>query len=83
LFELVIEKEPWGETFNAGTGRPTRILDLAKLVMKLFDVDGEPAFASPRPGDIRHSYADITKARRILSFEPAVSLEEGLRLLTR
>jgi len=38
----------------------------------------------PRPGDIRRSWADISKARKLLGYEPKVGLEEGIReLLTR
>jgi nucleoside-diphosphate-sugar epimerase len=39
----------------------------------------KPVYAAPRAGDVRDSQADISKARRLLGFEPAVSLEDGLR----
>ena len=39
----------------------------------------KPVYAEARAGDVRDSQADISKARRLLGFEPAVSLEEGLR----
>ncbi len=39
----------------------------------------EPIYDEPRAGDVRDSQADISKARRLLGFEPRVSLEEGLR----
>ncbi|MGC8982934.1 MAG: NAD-dependent epimerase/dehydratase family protein [Desulfurococcaceae archaeon] len=76
--ELVVEKEPWGEVFNAGTGVPTRILDLARLVIELAGLRAEPIYEKPRPGDIRVSLADVSKARRILGFEPRVGLREGI-----
>lgn len=79
VIERVITGDYWGETFNVGTGVPTRIIDLARLVMGLFGMDGEPLFDKPRPGDIRDSYADISKARSILGFTPSISLEDGLR----
>ena len=37
----------------------------------------------PRPGDIRDSWADLTAAREVLGYEPAIGLEEGLRRTTR
>ncbi|MFS8891753.1 hypothetical protein NW838_11560, partial [Synechococcus sp. R55.2] len=38
-----------------------------------------PIFAEPRPGDVKHSCADIGRARELLGFAPSVSFEEGLR----
>ena len=39
----------------------------------------EPIYADPRPGDVRHSLADVSKAREALGYEPAVNAREGLR----
>lgn len=66
--------------FNIGTGREVSVLDILKLVSKVTGVDLRPEFREPRPGDIRRSCADISKAREGLGWEPRVSLEEGLRL---
>ena len=74
---LLLEKEAEG-VFNVGTGRAISIKELAKTVMKLAGVDGEPIYTSPRPGDILHSVANIIKARG-LGWEPTIELEEGLR----
>ena len=67
------------DPINIGTGTATSIKDLANL---LIDITGrrnlKPAFDQPRTGDIRHSCADITKARRALGYEPKVPLREGL-----
>ena len=41
-------------------------------------MDVEPVFDESRPGDVRDSQADITKARTLLGYEPSVSLQEGL-----
>jgi len=61
-----------------GTGRAVSIRELATAVMRLAGLGGGPAYAPPRPGDIRHSVADVSKARA-LGWEPRVSVEEGLR----
>jgi nucleoside-diphosphate-sugar epimerase len=45
--------------------------------------DLRPVFEEPREGEIRHSYANIEKARRLLGFEPMFSLEKGLKDLVR
>jgi dTDP-L-rhamnose 4-epimerase len=68
------------EVFNLGTGVPTSIGEVATLLIEhLADGDIEPQILHQfRAGDIRHCYADITKARRLLGFEPAVSLQEGM-----
>ena len=75
--ETVLERGASG-VFNVGTGRAVSVRELAGLVMRLAGLNGEPAYAPPRPGDIKHSVADITKARS-LGWEPRVGIEEGLR----
>lgn len=79
--ELAIEKRPFGEAINIGSGRSISILELAKIVMRLAKIEGEPFFERKRPGDIMHSCADIRKAREILGFEPRISLEDGINEL--
>ncbi len=76
---LALESGMGFGVYNVGTGTPTRILDLARLMMRLWGVEGEPEFAPPRPGDIRESVADVSRIRRELGFEPSIGLEEGLR----
>jgi dTDP-L-rhamnose 4-epimerase len=68
------------EVFNLGTGTSTSIGEVAELLIEqLADGDIEPQVLHQfRAGDIRHCYADITKARRLLGFEPRVSLQEGM-----
>ena len=80
--KLAIEKDVVG-TFNIGSGTQTRIVDLANLIIELTGKKLEPVFTSPREGDIRHSYADIKKAREELGFEPKIDLESGIEDLIR
>jgi len=70
-----------GEVFNVGFGEATSINDLAKTVLRLSGLDLDIVYEKPRPGDLRHSFADVSKARKLLGFEPKVSLEDGLRSL--
>jgi UDP-glucose 4-epimerase len=69
-----------GEVYNIGTGSRVNILELVSTLNKLLGTDVAPQNAPARAGDVRHSRADITKARRELGFEPDVAFEEGLRL---
>jgi UDP-glucose 4-epimerase len=63
-----------------GTGRAVSIRELAAIVMRLARLNGEPLYAPPRPGDIKHSAADVTKAKA-LGWQPQIGIEEGLREL--
>jgi nucleoside-diphosphate-sugar epimerase len=69
-----------GRVINVATGRQTTLNELLEALKKLTgraDVGAE--YREPRLGDVRHSLADITRAREWLGYEPQVGLEEGLR----
>lgn len=68
-----------GKVFNVGTGRRVTLLDLLAALNRLLGKQVAPEFHPERAGDIRHSCADITAARRELGYEPNFSFEEGLR----
>ena len=70
-----------GEIFNVGSGKPTSINELAKTVLELAGVDLKISHEKSRAGDIKDSYADISKAKRVLGYEPKVCLSDGLRVL--
>jgi UDP-glucose 4-epimerase len=67
-----------GQVFNVGTGRGVSLLDLVAALNRLLGTSIQPTHAPPRAGDIRHSRADIRRARQQLGYHPAVSFEEGL-----
>jgi UDP-glucose 4-epimerase len=67
-----------GEVFNVGTGQGVSLLDLAAALNRLLRTAITPTHKEARIGDIRHSRADISKAQRMLSYEPRVPFEEGL-----
>lgn len=69
-----------GEIFNIGTGNKTMIKDLAEIIIKISDKELRPEFLPSRTGDIKDSCADITKARKILEWEPRYTVENGLKL---
>ena len=72
-----------GEIFNIGGGKRTTVNRLAKLISRLLNKKAEPTHTDSRPGDVRHSLADIGKAQRLLNYQPKVDLEEGLRRTLR
>jgi UDP-glucose 4-epimerase len=79
---MAITNEKARDVFNIGSGKPVTINQLAKLILKLMGrEDLKPIHTTPRPGDIRHSVADITKAREAPGFKPRIGLEEGLQSL--
>jgi nucleoside-diphosphate-sugar epimerase len=69
-----------GVTINVGTGKSVTVNDLWKNIAELAGVKGEPERANSRPGDIRQSVAEISRAQERLGFEPRYSLQEGLKL---
>jgi UDP-glucose 4-epimerase len=66
--------------YNVASGDATRILDLHRLCAQVAGVEQEPAFAEPRPGDVRHSVLDPGRAQRELGWRAETSLEQGIRL---
>jgi UDP-glucose 4-epimerase len=68
-----------GEVINLATGGRISLNLLFETMSRLVGGKVTPVYAEERAGDVRDSQADITKARRLLGFEPRVSLEEGLR----
>ena len=68
-----------GEVFNVGSHSSISINDLARLVLRLTGSEGiEPTHGPPRPGDVQHSYADITKISSVLGYRPDYTIESGL-----
>ncbi len=77
---LAAENKSSGAILNIGAGSPITLLDLAKLMLKLTNKEELGIiFDPPRPGDIIHSYADISKVKEILKFQPKYTQEQGLR----
>lgn len=67
-----------GEVINVATGGRISLNTLFKTIRDLVDARVEAIYAPPRPGDVKDSQADISKARRLLAYEPIVNFEEGL-----
>jgi UDP-glucose 4-epimerase len=78
------KKAAIGEVFNIGTGRTVTINNLTEILQNIIDkTDIEPVHVESRPGDIKHSYGDITKAKKKLNYSPRIKLEQGLKELVK
>jgi UDP-glucose 4-epimerase len=68
-----------GKAYNIAGGAAYSLLDLLDMLERILDVKAEPVHGDPRPGDVRHTRADIEAARRDLGHQPRVAFEDGLR----
>lgn len=67
-----------GRAYNVGGGDRTTIARLARLIRRLVGKGEEPVYEPPRPGDVRHSLADLRAAGAMLDYRPQVALADGL-----
>lgn len=79
LLAATVDRDLRGEAINIGTGRRVSLLDVLKTMGEALGVDSTPKFDAPRAGDVMHSVADISRARRLIGYEPIMSFEDGLR----
>jgi nucleoside-diphosphate-sugar epimerase len=68
-----------GQVINVATGQRISLNQLFETMRQLIGGEIKPQYAPSRPGDVRDSQADISRARELLGYEPLVSFEEGLR----
>lgn len=70
-----------GKVFNIGFGTPTSLNELAKYVLELAGLNLEILYDKPRLGDIKDTFANISKAKKLLGYKPNFSLKDGLSAL--
>lgn len=75
---LAAERDVTGEAFNVGCGDRITINELVDTLNDLLDTDTNPIYDDPRPGDVRHSHADISKAKDRLVYNHDVGFRDGL-----
>ncbi len=68
-----------GRLYNVACGRRTSLLELVALLNELLGTDVAPIHAASRVGDVKHSLADIERARANLGYRPMTDMKEGLR----
>ena len=76
---LAVQHNAAGEIINIGAGSPITMTNLAELMLKIVKKESlKIIYSDPRPGDIIHSYADISKAMDLIHFKPEFDQERGL-----
>lgn len=68
-----------GTTINVASGRSTSVNELLMTIQDITGIHVPPKHSEARPGDVRHSLADVARARDLLGFESQTTLQEGLR----
>jgi nucleoside-diphosphate-sugar epimerase len=68
-----------GGVFNVAIGRRVDLNETFQALKKIIGYQGEVKYAPERAGDVKHSLADLTRARKHLGYQPKVDFEEGLR----
>lgn len=72
-------KETHGEAINISTKNAVTVNTVVNTIRKLLGKENiKPIYAPPRQGDIKHSLADVSLAKKIIGYEPFVSFEEGI-----
>ncbi len=66
--------------YNIGAGGRTTVKDLAETIIKVTGAACEPQFQAPRPGDVKHSTADASRAKAAFGWEASIDLERGLSI---
>ena len=75
-------KKAVGEIINIGAGTASSVNQVVNLLQETMEKKHiSPTYANPRPGDVKHGYYDITKARTHLNFNPKITLKEGITQL--
>jgi nucleoside-diphosphate-sugar epimerase len=68
-----------GNVCNVGCGEKITLNELIRLLEAILRIKAEVNYTDPKAGDVRHSLADLSLARRILGYEPKVMVKEGLK----
>jgi UDP-glucose 4-epimerase len=68
-----------GEAVNIACGERTTLNQIIAVINELLGTHIEAEYTDPRPGDVRHSLADLSAAQRVLGYEPQIMFAEGLR----
>jgi UDP-glucuronate 4-epimerase len=73
-----LEKDLNFEIFNLGRGNPSGLMDFIEILEKNLGIEAKKEFLPMQKGDVSLTYADISKAKEMLNWQPKVSLEEGV-----
>jgi UDP-N-acetylglucosamine 4-epimerase len=68
------------QVYNIAYGQQTSLLELFEWLKTISGSSVEPIYGPERPGDVKHSLADISKAKNLLGYDPEISVEDGLKI---
>jgi len=80
-----IDPKATGEVYNVAVGERTSLIEMYNFISKNIQSNlssiriEQPKFGDFRPGDVRHSHADITKANNLLGYQPSHNVEQGIK----
>lgn len=77
---MIAPKEATGQAYNIAYGGQEFLIDLYNELCRILEKDIKPIFGPDRAGDIKHSNADISKARKLLGYDPEFSFADGIKL---
>ena len=77
---MIAPKEAAGQAYNIAFGGQEYLIDLYNTLCSALGKDIKPIYGPDRPGDIKHSNADISKARKLLNYDPEYSFADGIKL---
>jgi UDP-glucuronate 4-epimerase len=75
----VIQRHRGFEIYNLGESQTTSLKELIGLIEEALGKKAKVELLEPQPGDVSITYADITKAKRMLGYQPKVNMEEGIK----
>jgi len=73
-------KHAAGQVLNIACGQVVTVNEIIGMINELTGRNVKPVYADPRPGDVKHSLADITLAKKLIGFKPIVPFKQGLEL---
>ncbi len=79
LKACVASSEVAGQTFNVAYGGREYLIDIYHTLAEALNKDKKPQFGADRAGDIKHSHADISKAKSMLNYAPQWSFDVGIK----
>ncbi len=77
--QAVIQRHRGFEIYNLGESQTTSLKELIGLIEEALGKKAKVEMLEPQPGDVSITYADITKAKRMLGYQPKVNMEEGIK----
>ena len=79
VYLSMVAEGSFGEVFQIASGKETSVNELVELLKEVTEKEIGIVYESERTGEIRRNYSDISKARRIMGYEPEIELKDGLK----